>query len=125
MQIDHQQLTAPIVLVHGGATEVTEDDHERGAFDRARGAVEEALRVGHGVLVGGGSAVDAVEAAVRVLESAPDLNAAVGAALDRDGTASCDASIMDGDGRRCGAVAGMRTVLHPVEVARMVMDRTD
>ena len=83
-----------------------------------------ANRVAWGVLARGGSALDAVEAGARWAES--DLcNATVGRCgnPDRDGVLTLDASIMDGDGR-CGAVAALEDIVHPVSVARAVMEKT-
>ena len=71
-----------------------------------------------------GTALDAVEAAVRVLEDNPNFNAGKGAVLTREGVAELDASIMDGRDRRAGAVAQVRTVKNPIRAARHVMETT-
>ena len=112
------------LLIHGGAgvmrrAEMTPD------MDAAyRAGLNDALEAGSKVLASGGLAVDAVEAAVRVLEDNPNFNAGRGAVLTREGVAELDASIMDGRDRKAGAVAQVRTVKNPIRAARMVMEAT-
>ena len=112
------------MLIHGGAgvmrrAEMTPD------MDAAyRAGLNDALEAGSKVLASGGLAVDAVEAAVRVLEDNPNFNAGRGAVLTREGVAELDASIMDGRDRKAGAVAQVRTVKNPIRAARMVMEAT-
>lgn len=84
-----------------------------------------ALEAGATVLRDRGLALDAVEAAVRALEDDPQFNAGRGAVFSADGLNELDASIMDGEGRRAGAVAGVRRTRNPVHLARAVMDRSD
>lgn len=76
------------------------------------------------MLAGGGQALDAVQAAVLVLEDNPHFNAGRGAVLTREGVAELDASIMDGRDRRAGAVAQVRTVKNPILAARHVMEQS-
>ena len=76
------------------------------------------------MLAGGGSSLDAVAAAVRVLEDDPLFNAGHGAALTRDGAAELDAAIMDGRQLRAGAVASVRHVKNPIDLARRVMEKS-
>lgn len=85
--------------------------------------MEQALRAGYTVLKENGTALDAVEAAVRVLEDNPLFNAGRGASLGWNGDAELDASLMDSAGR-AGAIAGVRTVRNPVTLARAVMERS-
>jgi len=82
-----------------------------------------ALEAGSAVLRNGGSAVDAVEAAVRVLEDDPCFNAGRGSTLNAQGIVELDAAIMDGEDRRAGAVAGVRTTRAPISLARTLMER--
>jgi isoaspartyl peptidase/L-asparaginase-like protein (Ntn-hydrolase superfamily) len=89
-----------------------------------RAALTCALASGHGLLAAGGSAVDAVVAAVRVLEDCEWLNAGRGSVLDATGRVEMDAAVMDGASRRAGAVAGLRDVVNPVLAARAVMERS-
>lgn len=105
------------ILVHGGCGPVAPERH-----DRLRAGVRAAAEVGNATLAGGGSALDAVVAAVRTLEDDPEFNAGTGAALTRDGTVETDASVMDGDTRRIGAVAAVPDLANPVVLARAVLD---
>lgn len=105
----------PLIAVHGGAG----DWHE--GTDAACVACVEAAQSGAGVL-DGGSALDAVIAAVRVLEDAPACNAGTGAVLTRAGTLELDACVMDGPTLRSGAVACLPAFRHPVDVARAVLE---
>jgi beta-aspartyl-peptidase (threonine type) len=82
-----------------------------------------ALEAGSAILNNGGSAVDAVEAAVRVLEDDPCFNAGRGSTLNAQGIVELDAAIMDGEDRRAGAVAGVRTTRAPISLARTLMER--
>ncbi len=106
------------IIVHGGAGQVTADRHAR-----LREGVRRAAAAGDAVLVGGGMALDAVVAAVRVLEDDPEYNAGTGSALTRDGTVETDASVMDGATQRAGAVAAVPDLGNAIALARAVLDR--
>jgi beta-aspartyl-peptidase (threonine type) len=116
----------PTIAVHGGAGTLASDDPASppgaGAPRLAgvRRAAEEALAL----LVRGGSALDAVELAVRILEDDPTYNAGTGAVLNEAGSVELDASIMDGATLRCGAVACVTDVRNPVVLARQVLERS-
>ncbi len=108
------------IIVHGGAWAIPDrvvDDHLRGCAAAAR--------EGRHVLEGDGSALDAVEAAVRVMEEDPTFDAGRGSFLNREGAIEMDAVIMDGSVLKAGSVAAVRNILHPVTLARAVMERTD
>ncbi len=107
-----------ILLVHGGA------GGARPPTKRQDRALREALAAGREILLGDGPALDAVVAAVRTLERSGRFNAGAGAALQLDGALRLDAAVMEGTGLRAGAVAGLTGYLHPVEAARLVMERT-
>lgn len=109
--------TSSAIIVHGGAGTVTEDRHAR-----LREGVRRAAEAGDAVLIAGGSALDAVVAAVRVLEDDPEYNAGTGSALTRDGTVETDASIMDGATHRVGAVAAVPHLGNAIALARAVLD---
>src|SRR4030081_967119 len=79
---------------------------------------------GYAILERGGSSLDAVTASVRTMEDDPQFNAGRGAVLNHEGDAELDAAIMDGHGPRAGAVAGVRHVRNPVELARLVMENS-
>jgi len=107
----------PVVLVHGGAWDIPDD-----LCAGAREGCEAAARAGWAALERGGSALDAVEAAVRTLEDDPRFNAGRGACLTRAGTFELDAAVMVGEGLRAGAVGCVPNMLHPVTLARRVME---
>jgi beta-aspartyl-peptidase (threonine type) len=107
------------IVVHGGCGR-WEGRDARAALRGVRAAVA----AGRGVLAAGGSALDAVCAAVVVLEDDPLFNAGTGSTLNREGDAEMDASVMTGESLRCGAVAVIRRVRNPVLVARRVMEAT-
>ncbi len=108
--------SGPVLVVHGGAGKVAPDlVHPRLA------GVQHAALVGWRVLSGGGTAVEAVEQAVRVLEDDPAFNAGRGACLNRDGEVELDASIMDGRDLMAGAVGAVQRIANPVSLARAVM----
>lgn len=112
------------LVIHGGAGVI-----ERGALsgddERAiRATLDRALDAGNAVLSRGGSALDAVEAVVVVMEESPHFNAGKGAVFNAEGGHELDAAIMEGHTRRAGAVAGVTTVRNPVKLARAVMDHS-
>ena len=107
------------IVVHGGA------GFWRSAIGPARIGVQRAASEGSRVLVNGGSALDAVEAAVRVMEDDTIFNAGTGSALTCLGTVEMDAAIMDGRELSAGAVALVRRVKNPIRLARIVMENTD
>jgi beta-aspartyl-peptidase (threonine type) len=119
-------LVLPAIAVHGGAGDLGADDPASFGADAPRlVGVREAARAGFEILARGGSALDAVEAAVRFLEDDPTYNAGTGACLTSAGDVELDASIMDGFTLRCGAVAVLKDVKNPVTVARRVMERSE
>jgi L-asparaginase / beta-aspartyl-peptidase len=113
----------PALAIHGGAgvvlARIASDQRHRYEASLA-GALDSGLEI----LDGGGSSVDAVTAAVRMLEDDPLFNAAHGAGLTRDGSAELDAAIMNGRNRAVGAVACVTHVKNPVELARRVMEKS-
>jgi len=107
----------PTIIVHGGAGADLSD-----APDELRHGVRAAALAGWQVLASGGTALDAVEHAVRVLEDHPRFNAGRGSVLTADGTIEMDASIMEGDRLECGAVAAITRIANPITVARRVLE---
>jgi len=111
------------LVIHGGAGAMRpkhgDADHEQ----RAREGLRAALEAGASILEGGGSALDAVEASVRILEDDPCFNAGRGSVLTGEGCVELDAAIMDGRDRRAGAVAGLRTTRAPISLARRLMEQ--
>ena len=106
------------IVVHGGAGGVPDDPEQ---VARMRAGAAAAVEAGHAVLAAGGDALDAVEAAVVVLEDDPEFNAGRGAALTEYGRVELDASVMDGTTRAAGAVAAVRGVRNPIRAARAVL----
>ncbi len=109
------------IAVHGGAGSLPHGTRPQHYAPHLQG-IGRAVDAGYAVLDAGGTALDAVTAAVQVLEDDPLFNAGRGAALARDGTAQLDAAVMDGKGQRAGAVACVRHVRNPVALARRVLE---
>lgn len=120
--------TAPRVawglVIHGGAGTIRRADMTPERDAEYRGMLHEALRAGHVVLEEGGSAVDAVVAAITIMEDSPLFNAGKGAVFTSSGTNELDASIMNGADLNAGAVAGVKRVKNPILLARAVMERS-
>ena len=112
------------IMVHGGCGRMRPGGLNPDQDEAARMGLNAALDAGEAVLAGGGTALDAVEAAARVLEDDPVFNAGRGSALNYDGAIDLDAAIMDGANRDAGAVAGLRTVRCPISLARAVMEKS-
>jgi beta-aspartyl-peptidase (threonine type) len=109
------------LVVHGGAGTMTPDSVSEGSQAAFHAGLAAALKAGQAVLEAGGSALDTVEAAVRVLEDDPGFNAGRGAVFTAEGRNELDAAIMDGATRAAGAVAGVTRTKNPVSLARAVM----
>jgi beta-aspartyl-peptidase (threonine type) len=112
------------IAIHGGAGAVTRAALSPERERERRAALHEALEAGRGILAAGGTSLDAVTAAVKVLEDSPHFNAGRGAVFTRDGRNELDASVMDGATLRAGAVAGVTVVKNPVAAARAVMEKS-
>jgi beta-aspartyl-peptidase (threonine type) len=104
------------IILHGGAKEIAPEEQEA-----HREGVRTALAAGMEVLQQGGTSVEAVEAAIRVLEDDPTFNAGRGSAPNSEGRIEMDAGLMDGGGLQVGAVAALRGVRHPISVARRLL----
>lgn len=109
------------LVIHGGAGTIERDRITAEQDTAIRAALSHALETGSAILRGGGTAMDAIEAAVRDLEDDPNFNAGRGAVFTYDGMIEHDASIMDGATRSAGAVTGTSRTRHPVTLARRVM----
>jgi beta-aspartyl-peptidase (threonine type) len=112
------------LVVHGGAGTMTPESLSASSQAAFHAALAAALQAGHALLDGGASALDAVEAAVRVLEDDPLFNAGRGAVFTAEGRNELDAAIMDGTTRAAGAVAGVTRTKNPISLARAVMANT-
>ncbi len=113
----------PVLVIHGGAGIIRKDMTAEIERD-ARAALRRAIEAGRAELDAGKPALDAVTAAIVVLEDDPNFNAARGAVFTHDGRNELDAAIMEGHTRRAGAVAGVHTVRNPVTLARAVMEQS-
>ena len=112
------------LAIHGGAGAVPRERLRAEREQRYRAGLAAALDGGFALLARGGSSLDAVATAVRILEDDELFNAGHGAALTRDGAAELDAAIMDGRQMRAGAVASVRHVRNPIDLARRVMEKS-
>jgi beta-aspartyl-peptidase (threonine type) len=112
------------IAIHGGAGAVPRHTLTPAREQHYRDGLAAALDLGYSILEKGGSSLDAVTAAVRTMEDNPLFNAGRGAALTRDGAAELDAAIMEGRQQRAGAVATVRHVRNPIELARRVMEKS-
>ncbi len=119
---DSSDSNRPIAIaVHGGAGTISPDVLSSEREQAIRAALELAVSTGHDILSSGGSSLDAVSAAVRVLEDAPEFNAGRGAVLTELGAVEMDAAIMNGETLEAGAVASVTGLRHPIDAARRVM----
>jgi L-asparaginase / beta-aspartyl-peptidase len=112
------------LVIHGGAGVIERDQLSAAEEQSIRADLDAALEAGRRILADGGSALDAVEAAVVALEEFPRFNAGKGSVYNADGRHELDASLMEGKTRRAGAVAGVETVRNPVRLARAVMEQS-
>lgn len=113
------------LVIHGGAGSMARDRLAIEDERRIRAALDLALRTGGDLLAAGGSALDAVEAAARVLEDDPGFNAGHGSVFTHDGRIELDAAIMDGSSLAAGAVAAVTRTRNPISLARAVMERSE
>jgi beta-aspartyl-peptidase (threonine type) len=112
------------IVVHGGAGDIERATLGPAGDKAYRDSLARAVQAGAAVLDRGGSSLDAVEAAIRVLEDDPLFNAGRGAVFAADGTNQMDSAIMDGATVRAGAVADVTRTRHPISLARAVMEKT-
>jgi beta-aspartyl-peptidase (threonine type) len=115
-----REVLKPRIIVHGGAWKIPEEAHA----DHI-GGTHVAAETGWNILAAGGSALDAVEEAITVMENDPTFDAGVGSVLNRAGGIEMDAIIMDGQTLAIGAVAAVRGITNPIKLARLISDDTD
>jgi L-asparaginase / beta-aspartyl-peptidase len=109
------------IVIHGGAGTITREKMTPELDKEYRSALAEALNKGKKILSDGGTALDAVEQTIRIMEDSPLFNAGKGAVFNHDGKNELDASIMDGSNLAAGAVAGVMDIKNPITAARRVM----
>lgn len=119
-----ESLSETAIVIHGGAGSMSADEMSEQSKAMHRNALRTALQEGNEVLDNGGSALDAVEAAITTMESDTLFNAARGAVLTSENTVELDASIMNGKTRNTGALTGVKTVKHPIRLARTIMEES-
>ena len=112
------------LVLHGGAGVIARSSMSPEAEANYRAGLKEALTAAANVLDKGGSALDAVETAIKLLEDNPLFNAGRGAVFAADGTNQLDAAIMDGETMRAGSVADVQRTRHPISLARAVMEQS-
>jgi L-asparaginase / beta-aspartyl-peptidase len=112
------------IVIHGGAGTILRKDMTPQMEQRYRATLKRALEAGHAVLEQGGHSLDAVQAAIEVMEDSPLFNAGKGAVFTHNGKNEMDAAIMDGATLNAGAVADVQHIKNPIELARLVMEKT-
>ncbi|QSX35694.1 isoaspartyl peptidase/L-asparaginase family protein [Shewanella sedimentimangrovi] len=112
------------IAIHGGAGTISKAKLTPEQEQAYRDKLEEAVNVGHKILAKGGDSLSAVQAAIKVLEDSPLFNAGKGAVYTFDGTHELDAAIMDGASLNAGAVAGVRHIKNPIDLALAVMQKS-
>lgn len=112
------------LVIHGGAGNIKRENISPEKEKEYTEKLNEALQKGYSILENGGSSLDAVNAAINILEDSPLFNAGKGAVLTEKGEAELDASIMDGKNLMAGAVAGLKHIKNPINLARLVMEKS-
>lgn len=112
------------IVIHGGAGTILKKNMTAEDEAAYKAKLEEAISVGHDILKNGGSSMDAVQHTINVLEDSPLFNAGKGAVFTYEETNELDASIMDGSNLNAGAVAGVKTVKNPINLAREIMEHS-
>lgn len=107
----------PSLIVHGGAWDIPDD-----LVEACKAGCQSALMTGWSILSKGGHALDAIEAAITILEDDPVFDAGFGSHLNLDGQVECDAIVMDAATLRAGSVAGLRRIKNPIGLARRVLE---
>ncbi len=113
------------LVIHGGAGNIERTNYSPEQIAAYKKSLNEALTKGYSLLENGGSALDAVEQAIIILENSPLFNAGKGAVFTSNGLNELDAAIMDGSNLNAGAVAGITTVKNPIKLARAVMEKSE
>lgn len=113
-----------VLVIHGGAGTILKSQMTPEKEKAYQEALNKALEAGYAILKNGGSAMDAVEAAVRIMEDNPLFNAGKGAVFTNEGKNELDAAIMDGKTLAAGSVAGVTTIRNPISAARAVMEKS-
>jgi len=113
------------LVIHGGAGTILKKNMTDSLEKAYRLKLEEATKAGHKILSDGGTSMEAVTAAINIMEDSPLFNAGKGAVFTHDGTNELDASVMDGKTLNAGAISGVTTVKNPINLAVAVMDKSE
>lgn len=112
------------IVIHGGAGNIQKEGFSKERQIEYQLKLEEAIKTGSDILEGGGTSLEAVEASIHILENSPLFNAGKGAVFNALGQNEMDASIMDGQSGKAGAVAGVRHIKNPISAAIAVMEKS-
>jgi len=112
------------IAIHGGAGTILPSSMTPDKEAAYRAMLEKSVVAGHGILALGGSAIDAVQVAVEIMEDSPLFNAGKGSVYTHQGLHEMDASMMDGNGLRVGSVAGVRKIANPIKLSRLILEQS-
>lgn len=113
------------IVIHGGAGVIKKENMTDSLQKAYEDKLQEAIDVGHKILSEGGTAMEAVQKTITIMEDSPLFNSGKGAVLNADGIADLDASIMDGKTKNAGAVSGVQHIKNPINLAFKVMEESD
>ncbi|MBE7641293.1 beta-aspartyl-peptidase [Salegentibacter sp. BLCTC] len=113
------------IVIHGGAGTILKENMSDSLEQEYQAKLEEAIKVGHKILANGGTAIEAVQRTINIMENSPLFNAGKGAVFTNEGKNELDASIMDGQTLNAGAVSGVTTVKNPINLAWEVMENSE
>ncbi len=123
-EIQQPQKIPFAIVIHGGAGYISKENMPLEKQKKYKIVLEKALNKGYEIIENGGTAIDAVQNTLMILEDSPLFNAGRGAVYNNQGKNKMDASIMDGKTLNAGAVAGVSNIKNPIQLARLVMDST-
>ncbi len=112
------------IVIHGGAGTMEKENYTAEQISAYENKLSEALNKGYSILDSGGTALDAVEQTIIILENSPLFNAGKGAVFTSNGLNELDASIMDGSNFNAGTVAGITTIKNPIKLARAILEKS-
>lgn len=113
------------MVIHGGAGVMDQKELTPEMQNEYIAVLNQALHMGDSILANGGTCMDAVEKTIVILEDSPLFNAGKGAVFTHEGLVELDASVMDGQTLKAGAIAGVRDIKNPIRVARTVMEKSE
>lgn len=113
------------IVIHGGAGVIKKENMTDSLQKAYEEKLDEAISVGHKILADGGTALEAVQKTINVMENSPLFNSGKGAVLNANGIAELDASVMDGKTKNAGAISGVQHIKNPINLAYKVMNESD